>query len=140
MDEIAFTVFGEPCAKSRPRVTKSGHAYMPEKTVAYENLVKLTYMNEVGRPLPYGEQAQVHVEILACMSIPKSTPKKKRELMLLGFIRPTKKPDLDNIIKAVCDALNGLAFRDDSCVTSLKAIKKWDSVPKVVITIKVDAE
>jgi len=143
MSVITFTIPGEPCAKGRPRMTKSGVAYTPQKTVAYENLVKLTYMNEVGKVMPFEKStelpAQIHVCIVAHFRIPKSFTKGKLLAAKHNIIKPTKKPDADNIGKGICDALNGLAYRDDSCVTSLEVRKVWAEAPCVVVTMREDA-
>ena len=41
---------------------------------------------------------------------------------------------------AIEDALNGLAYKDDSCITRLELIKMWDDTPEVVVTIRRDAQ
>lgn len=46
-----------------------------------------------------------------------------------------KKPDIDNIAKVVCDALNGVAYKDDKQIVSLKLAKRYGSLPMVVIDI-----
>ena len=61
--------------------------------------------------------------------------KKKREEMLAHNIRPTTKIDIDNISKAVCDALNKVAYYDDSQIVVLKARKYYADEPGVNITI-----
>ena len=52
-----------------------------------------------------------------------------------GEIFPTVKPDCDNIIKIVCDALNGLAYRDDSQVVAVTCQKKYGVEPAVHVVI-----
>ena len=75
------------------------------------------------------------VEINCYFGIPKSTSKKNKLLMLSHTIRPIKKPDLDNIAKICLDALNSLAYKDDSQVVDL-IISKWHSnEPRVCIQI-----
>ena len=56
---------------------------------------------------------------------PKSFSKKKTARALDGLIQPTTKPDLDNVAKTVLDALNGVAWRDDSEITSLTVMKTY---------------
>lgn len=55
--------------------------------------------------------------------------------------QPTLKPDWDNIGKAVCDALNGIAYKDDAQIISAEVIKRWavDGIPKVIVEIEVMA-
>lgn len=108
---MKFTIPGEPCGKARPRVVHNGNfsrAYTPEKTVNYETLVKLEYQRQCGDA--YISEGGIHMNIVARFAIPNSASKRKAVSMADGAIRPTKKPDCDNIIKIVCDALNGIAY------------------------------
>jgi len=129
---IKFTIPGEPKAKARPRVTKSGHAYTPDKTIEFENWVKLCYQESCSEVFHDGE---ISASIVCYFRIPESKPKKKQLDMESGIIRPTKKPDLDNIAKSVLDALNGLAYRDDSQIVDLEISKYYSHAPctKVVL-------
>ena len=110
---VNFTVPGEPKAKARPRMTTTGIAYTPKKTVEYENWVKQCYLIEQkGKKL----EGQIKAEIAAYFTIPKSTSKKKRKKMTNYLIRPTKKPDTDNVAKIILDSLNSIAYDDDKQV------------------------
>lgn len=135
---ITFTVPGSPQGKMRPRVVKRGNfvqTYTPDKTVNYENLVKLMYGQEAkGRV--FDREKSLRVLIVALYDIPQSTSKKRAELMRIGEIRPTKKPDLDNIAKIICDALNGVAYHDDAQVVDLKVVKYYSDTPCVTVTIE----
>lgn len=128
---IYLTIPGDPCAKGRPRLGKWG-TYTPNKTVNYENLVKQEYIAKYS-----GEKLNgaLYLEIKAYFKIPKSTPKKQIEPMINGEIKPTKKPDIDNIIKIISDALNNLAYDDDSQITKVTATKNYSDKPRVEITI-----
>jgi len=132
----SFTVYGTPVGKGRPRFRNTGkfvQAYTPEKTAAYETLVKLAYQQEHGgAPLLAGA---LHMRIEAYFPIPKATSKKNIEKMLHGDILHTKKPDADNVIKAIADALNGVAYADDSAISSLTVMKKYSDTPRVEIMI-----
>ena len=68
--------------------------------------------------------------------MPKSTSKKKEVEMLQANISPTKKPDADNIIKIVLDAMNKFAFKDDTQITKLEIEKKYDKAPRIYIRIE----
>lgn len=131
---ITFTIYGEPQGKARPRVTMNG-TYTPKKTREYERLVQAEY-NRQCKGFSFDGNA-IQVEITANFQIPKSKTKKTRVEMLAGTIRPTKKPDCDNIAKAILDALNGIAFKDDSQVVGLW-VEKWyvPDEPCVIVTIK----
>ena len=98
-----FVIPGEPYGKGRPRFSNAGaytRTYTPEKTANYENLVKLSFMEQCGVRFP--EDAMLDVRIFAYYAIPKSVSKKKRQAMLERKIRPTKKPDFDKIGRASC--------------------------------------
>lgn len=128
---IRFTILGEPVSKQRPRVTKWG-TYTPDKTVNYENLVKQLYISE-GLPQLVGE---LEIEVVAYFVIPKSISKKKRDQMNKGIIRPTKKPDLDNIIKIISDALNTIAYHDDSQIVKATIEKYYSDNPRVEVVLQ----
>lgn len=132
-----FCIHGEPQGKGRPRFsTVCGHAKprTPDETVLYENLVKTEYRQQSGVRFP--DDAMLDVRIFAYYSIPKSVSKKKRQAMLDKRIRPTKKPDFDNIGKVICDSLNGIAYRDDAQVVDSMVRKFYGETPKVVVTIE----
>lgn len=133
---MKFTVLGIPVAKGRPKFAKSGNfvrSYTPQDTVNYENLVRLSYQQSCDdlRVL----QGEVSMKIDAFFPIPKSTSKKKHQLMSIGAIQHTKKPDADNVAKAICDALNKIAYADDSQIVSLEVNKYYSDVPRAEITI-----
>lgn len=129
-----FEIPGEPRGKGRPRFSRrSGAAYTDKKTAAYENLVAVAYRAKYPDALPI--ETAVVLTATAYMSIPKSTSKKRRAAMLAGEIRPTKKPDIDNVLKAVLDGLNGLAFRDDSQVVTIAIRKKYSETPGLTVAI-----
>ena len=122
---MIFTVPGEPCAKGRPRFSRQGQfvrTYTPAKTANYENLVVLEYQNAGGKM----HDGMISMTVKAFYPIPKSTSKKQRSRMVNGVVRPTKKPDTDNILKIVADALNGIAYKDDSQIVT-SHIEKWYS-------------
>lgn len=136
-----FIVYGEPVGKGRPKFTTiSGFTktYTPEKTVSFENLVKLSYQEAFGNEKPFDKDEQLEVRITAFFQIPKSASKKKAAQMLSGFIKPTKRPDLDNVAKAVLDALNKIAFYDDSQIIALSMSKFYSDKPRTEISIRSD--
>lgn len=138
MDEIRFTIPGKPFGKQRPRVVNRGKfstAYTPKYTVQYENLVKL-YYEQAAHGEMFPEDAMLDVRIFAFYEIPKSTSKKRRADMLANKIRPTKKPDFDNIGKIICDSLNLVAYHDDSSVVDAQVRKFYSEQPRVVVSIK----
>lgn len=133
---IVFSVPGEPVGKARPRVTRSGHAYTPAKTVSYENLVKMRFDELFPDWVPLEKEIQVAIH--AYYKIPKSASKAKRQAMLNGTINPTKKPDIDNVAKIINDALNGLAYVDDTQIVKERIEKHYGEKPHVDIYIYYD--
>ena len=133
--KVKFTILGEPAGKGRPRFTREGRTYTPEKTVSYENLVKLEYEQQCANH-KFPDGAQLDVRIIAYYQIPKSTSKKKAKLMEDGKIRPTKKPDFDNIGKIVCDSLNKRAYKDDAQIVDAQVRKFYSRNPRVVVIIQ----
>jgi len=136
--KLKFTVLGEPAGKGRPRFRSTGafvQTYTPEKTVNYENLVKLEYRRQCGEH-KYDKEIPLDVRITAYYGIPKSASKKKAKLMRERKIRPMKKPDFDNIGKIVCDSLNNIAYHDDAQVVDAQVRKFFSDDPRVVVTIQ----
>lgn len=129
---IKLTIPGEPVAKGRPRVTRYG-TYTPEKTKNYETLVKELYFVEHGQTLIEGE---LSIDIKAYFRIPKSASKKRKRLMASGDMRPVKRPDWDNVGKIVTDALNGVAYDDDSQIVSATVEKYYSEEPRTEIKIE----
>jgi len=136
---MKFEVIGIPVAKGRPRVSKFG-TFTPQKTVYYENLVSYTFTQKYPLFKPY--ESELKMKITAVFEVPKSWSKKKqREALpitedILSAMGKTTKPDLDNIVKSITDALNGLAYKDDAQITSLLAHKVYGEQAKVVIEIE----
>lgn len=128
---MEFTVQGEPTGKARPIVTKWG-THTPEKTVLYENLIKTEYRLANGQK----HEGQLVMNIKAYYTIPKSASKSKHDKMVSGEIRPTKKPDVDNILKVIADALNKIAYDDDSQIVRATISKFYSDLPRVEIEIK----
>lgn len=129
-------IYGEPQGKGRHRFsTVCGHAKTrtPDQTVIYENLVKTEYRNQSGVRFP--DDAMLDVRVMAYYTIPKSISKKKRQAMLDHKVRPTKKPDFDNIGKVICDSLNGIAYRDDAQIVDAQVRKFYSDTPRVVVII-----
>lgn len=123
---------GECVPKGRPRFTRSGHAYTPKKTKDYEKLVqqyiKLQRITPTDKP--------VKVEIVIYKSVPKSWSKKKKQEALDGIILPIVKPDLDNYLKSILDASNGLLYADDNQIIDIVASKRYASMPYVEISLE----
>jgi Holliday junction resolvase RusA-like endonuclease len=128
----SFTIPGKPIAKGRPRLSRNGHAYTPERTRTAESCIQDAYL----RAYPDAEyppmQGPLRVTIRACFSVPKSWSKAKRAAAKWH----TGRPDIDNICKTVTDALNTVAFPDDSQVCDLNGSKPYGDHDHTVVTIE----
>lgn len=104
---------GKVVGKGRPRFTRAGHAYTPKATLEFERRVGDAW-TAAGHPVLDGPLA-VYVSVFR--PLPKSAPKRREGE------RDTYRPDVDNILKAVLDGLNGVAYRDDAQVVQVRAAK-----------------
>lgn len=132
-----FFVPGKPFGKQRPRVTRTGHAYTPDQTVMYENLVKTAFLQQYPDCVPGG--GPVFIEIGAAFPVPQSWPKKKQAQALARKIYPGK-TDIDNIMKIIQDALNNVAYKDDAQIYSAYVLKFYAECPGVKIRMTVGGE
>ena len=131
--EYKITIPGTPVAKGRPRLGRYG-TYTPKKTQEYEEYIKACWIAKFGRICPTDKP--LAVKVIFYMPIPKSANKKQKTEMAEGRIQHTKKPDTDNLIKSVLDALNGIAYKDDSMIYKLTAIKKYSEKARTELTIE----
>ncbi|MGP5352509.1 RusA family crossover junction endodeoxyribonuclease [Pseudomonas helleri] len=133
---VSFVVPGEPQGKGRPRVgSVAGQARMftPAKTLAYEGVIAFAAQQAMdGRALITGP---VLLEMHMLHPIRDSWSKKKKAGALAGEIAPTIKCDADNCLKAVCDALNGIVWKDDVQVVNVSLSKRFAETPGVRVRI-----
>lgn len=128
-----------PVPKERPRVvtnqeTGKSQAITPARTKAFHKEVhRVVDHVMIGRPLMRGP---LRIDMIFRMPIPKSWPKWRKEAALDGIIRPTGRPDMDNLEKALLDAFNERLIEDDSLVIERDAEKKYAIEPG--IDVKVD--
>jgi len=81
-------------------------------------------------------EGRLSVNITATFSIPKCTKKQDKEKMLENSLSPTKKPDIDNIVKIILDSMNKFAFKDDTQITKLSVEKKYGEEEKILVSIE----
>ena len=132
MDNMTAWIKGVPVAKARPRVTMVGgkaRAYTPKKSADWERQIAREWTHE-------RQSAAVRLDIVFGMPIPQSWSKKQQDAAASGLLLPSKKPDIDNLIKAVMDALNGVAYDDDNQVIELSAKKVYAPEPSVCIWLR----
>lgn len=136
MKQVAFKILGTPIAKERPRSTRSGRFYTPTKTKDYEEKVRWAY-KRTYKTLKFEREEKVYAEIDIFFKTPKSLTKKKTLEALEQKIFPRKK-DIDNIAKAILDALNKIAYEDDTQVVSLKITKQYAT--EDYVSVKLEGE
>lgn len=141
MSRITITLAGEPRGKGRPRAriakSKAGAqfvtVYTDAATRSYESLLRdAAQVSMVGLPLCEGP---LKVKVAAFFSVPQSWSRKKREQALSGIVRPTGRPDCDNLCKVV-DALNGIVWRDDSQIVQFFISKSYADKPGLLIEVQ----
>ena len=117
-----LTLDMDPVPKGRPRFTRTGHAFTDKKTLQAEAAIRNAALAEWGKK-PF--EGAVELVIQFTFKKPKSNKKNLH----------TQRPDLDNCAKLVSDAINGIAFVDDSQVISLACTKGWGETGKIVLVV-----
>lgn len=137
MDCIKFTVYGEPVAQGRPRGSiRNGKVHMrdPAKSKYFKQYVALIASQHRPEKVITGP---VSMDVKVYRPMPKSVSNsKRRKKSCKGSSEPTTKPDVDNYVKGVKDALNHLIYKDDSQVVDLTVSKFYSEEPRVEIKIK----
>jgi Holliday junction resolvase RusA-like endonuclease len=124
---ITICLQGQPQGKGRARAfMRGGHIghYTPEKTRTYEGMIRTAAMEQLAG------------QLRAVFEVPASWSARKKQRAITGEIKPAKKPDLDNIVKAWTDALNGVAYRDDALICRTTLEKRYGPQPLVVVTVR----
>jgi len=130
-----FEVPSKIIGKGRPRLNSyTGQVYTPTRTKDYESLVEQYFLLKYPRYKTLEGRAKV--TITAFFEVPKSASKVAKEQMLGNTISPTKKPDIDNIVKIVLDSMNKFAFKDDTQITKIEVEKLYGDVEKLYVKIE----
>lgn len=145
---VQFTVPGQPVAKGRARsaaVMRGGKALMvngrpiikhhtPEKTVIFENLVKMAATQAMAGQPPFAGPVELWLDIN--LQIPASWSKKRQQQAAAGLVAATKKPDADNVLKAVKDGMNGVVWVDDAQTVEYRISKRYSTAPGVLVSVE----
>lgn len=134
---VVFAIPGQPVAKGRPKFARQGsfvRTYTPEKTATYEKLVKLAATQAMsGRP-PIEGPVELWLDIN--LQIPASWSKKRQRDAAAGLVAATKKPDADNVLKAVKDGMNGIVWLDDAQAVEYRISKRYSTSPCVQVSVE----
>lgn len=136
MNGVTFHVPGEPQGKGRAKIVKIGgfsRMATPQKTVAYEGLIAHAAQQAMAGAAPL--ECACLVQLSVTVGVPASWSKKKAAAALAGQVLPTKKPDADNVVKAVFDGMNGVVWRDDVQAVDLQLRKRYGATPGVHVRV-----
>lgn len=128
-----FTIDGEPVSKERPRFNlATKRTYTPNKTRDYEELIRWLYQSKVKHYF----EGYIKMTIRCYYSIAKSNSKKVKEQKRNNVLRPSKKPDIDNVVKIIADSLNEIAYKDDTQIVEVVASKYYSDKPRVEVILE----
>ena len=134
---LTFVVPGQPQGKGRAKIGRVGNRarmFTPAKTVAYEGLIAHAAAQAMDGAALIDGAVMLHMH-MHCQ-IPASWSAKKRSAALSGAVFPLTKPDADNVLKALCDGLNGVAWRDDVQVVDCHLRKRYSDTPRLVVSVE----
>lgn len=134
MKETTFIVYGKPRGKARPRMNRrTGSVYTPKATAEYEREIREAYLDAGG-----GVYDCVPVAIVLDCYFTPATALSKRQKALLRGKWYMHKPDGDNVLKCVLDALNGVAYKDDAYVVHTSTYKQYahDDIARIEVSIR----
>ncbi len=135
---IEITLLGEPRGKGAPKFRSAGkyaYAYKDSKTRTLEATIHLLGQEALSSCPSWRLDGEYVVEIWAYFLPPASWAMVRKECALEGKIRPTRKPDVDNIAKSINDGLTGVLWHDDKQVVDCHIIKQYGNVEQSVIRI-----
>lgn len=131
--QVDFIIPGDAVPKARARVTRWG-TYTPKETVEFESRVRTIaqIQMKLGAPL----QGALRVSVIITRGVPASWSKKKTQDALHGVIWPVSRPDMDNCIKSITDAMNGIVYVDDSQIVVMDGTKQFGLTAQTKVIIQ----
>lgn len=142
-NQIELIVYGNPVAQGRPRFAKRGSfvtAYDPPQSAKYKNTIQKELQPLMANKdfKPFDGPCSLELQIYR--PIPKSFSRKKEFAAANGEIRPTTRPDTDNYVKGILDALNGIVVKNDSQIVNIVAQKFYSDTPRIEAVVSELAE
>lgn len=132
---VTIVLLGEPVAWARTRLGLRGIPFTPRVQRNNAATLRLAAQEAMDGRMPF--DCALRVDLSAEFGIPASWSKKKQAAALAGIMRPTKRPDLSNVIKQVEDAFNGVVFRDDALIVEYGLLRKvYSASPKLIVTVQ----
>lgn len=131
---LDFEVPGAPVPWKRPEQNARGGRRTNAKDGAHRELVAIHARRASSEQRKEPLAGDVQVMLTFVLPIPASATRRDREAMQAGLKRP-RGSDIDNLSKAVFDAVQGIAFLNDSQVSAMFARKLYGIEPKTVVTV-----
>lgn len=119
--KVAYTIPVRPHPKGRPRFA-FGHVYTSPDDVEYEKTIAMHCRAQGASPRP----DPCIVDISFFYKMPKNKTQNDFH---------TKRPDVDNLAKGCCDAMNGVCWKDDAQIVQLTVSKDYGEEDRVDIEI-----
>jgi hypothetical protein len=135
---IVFTIPGIARGKQRPRATRTGRVYTPKETVNQEAYIKMLAATAMRGFAPLVGPLEATFSI--SVAIPKSFTRQQRNLIDEGKLYPTSKPDIDNVVKLLCDAMNGVVYGDDKQIVDLFVSKVYEDSASTTVMVSMKGE
>lgn len=136
-ESVSFIIPGVPVGKGRPKFARRGafvSTYTPEKTATYENLVRVQAGSAMAGRSPIEGAVAVRIELYVVP--PASWSKKKQGSALAQVLYPTSKPDVDNVVKGIFDAMNDIVWKDDKQACELHVVKRYCTSARAIVRVR----
>jgi Holliday junction resolvase RusA-like endonuclease len=133
MSTVVFVIPGVARGKQRPRATRTGRVYTPKQTVNQEAYIKMLAATAMRGLAPFVGPLEATFSI--SVAIPKSFTRQQRKLIDEGNLYPTSKPDIDNVVKLLCDAMNGVVYGDDKQIVDLYVSKIYEDSASTTVMV-----
>lgn len=133
MSPLTIVIPGDPVPYARTGGGKGTPRFTPRRQRHTMEFIRLLAAQEMAGRAPLG--GPVSLTLRAVFEVPKSWPKKRQAEALTGGVRPTKRPDISNLVKLVEDALNQVVYADDAQIVSVAAEKCYGPQPLTIVTI-----
>ena len=126
----------KPMAKQSFRTTRSGQKYLDPSVIKYRKAIRNMAIAQMRNQKAEKIEGAVNMNIVYAFRRPQSLSKKERNEIDGGKTVPkTTKPDIDNLTKAILDALNGIVWKDDAQVTQINIQKIWSAKDQIEVEI-----
>lgn len=129
---LSLFISGIPLAQGRPRFRRAGkfvQTYDPAKSKSWKESVRWQFIEQMHKENRSMIEGVIEADLVFLLPRPKSLPKKTKYHV--------KKPDLDNLVKSVFDALQGIAFHSDSQIYKMTVTKLYENkIPGVSIILR----